>query len=86
MFGGRKSVVDIVIHPHVKLHKNHTALSFHIFHEVIEYNMVSEMIQDSLWKKSYILLDYIYFRTRLNQFEMFVSSLIHERTLKTVLL
>ena len=30
-------------------------------------------IQDSLKKKSYVWLDYIEFRTRLNQFEMFVE-------------
>ena len=36
--------------------------------------------------KSSILIDQIELRTQFNQFEMFVSSLIHERTLKTVLL
>ena len=42
-------------------------------------------MQDSLWKKSSILLYYIGLRTRLNNFEMFLSSLIPEKTLKTVL-
>ena len=45
----------------------------------------SDRIQDSLWNQIYISLDQIQLRTRLNQFEMFLSSLIHERTLKTVL-
>ena len=44
-----------------------------------------DRIQDSLLNKSNVILDYIELRNRLNQFEMFVSSLIHERTLKTVL-
>ena len=44
------------------------------------------MIQDSMWNKISIRLEYIELRIRLNQFEMFVSSLIHEITLKTVLL
>ena len=36
--------------------------------------------------RSYILLDYIEFRTQLDLFEIFVSILIHDITLKTVLL
>ena len=44
------------------------------------------MIQDSLWNKSSILLDYIEFRTELNQCKIFVLSLIHEKILKPVLL
>ena len=45
----------------------------------------NDRIHDSLWNKSSILIYYIELSTWLNQFEMFVSSLIHERTLKTVL-
>ena len=47
---------------------------------------VPNRIHDILWNKSSILLDYIKLSTQLNQFQNFVSSLIHERTLKTVLL
>ena len=39
-------------------------------------------MQYILWNKIFIWLDKIDLRDQLNQFEMFVSSLIHERTLK----
>ena len=42
-------------------------------------------IKESLWNKSSILINYIDMRTPLNQFEMVISSFIHERTLKNVL-
>ena len=43
-------------------------------------------VQDIIWRNSCTQIDNIEFRIQLNQFEMFVSSLIHERTPKTVLL
>ena len=36
--------------------------------------------------KSYIWLEYIELRIRLDQFEMFVSSLIHEKNIENFLL
>ena len=42
-------------------------------------------IQDSLRKKSYIRIYLVQLRNQLNQFEMFLSGLIHGITLKTVL-
>ena len=45
-----------------------------------------DRIQNSLRNNSSIQIDYIpFFFFKLNQFEIFVSSLIHERSLKTVL-
>jgi hypothetical protein len=35
MFGDNKSVVDSLMTPHAKLHKRHTALSFHRVREAI---------------------------------------------------
>ena len=42
----------------------------------------SDRIQDSLWNNIYMWIDYIYLRIRISHFEMFASSLIHERILK----
>ena len=41
MFGDNKYGVDSSIHPHAKLHKQHTALSFYWLQEDISYNMVA---------------------------------------------
>ena len=41
MFGDNKYVVNSAIHPHAKLHKRNTAISFHRFREAIAYKMVS---------------------------------------------
>ena len=35
MFGDNKSVVNSLLIPHAKLHKRHTALSFHCVHEAV---------------------------------------------------
>ena len=40
---------------------------------------ISEGIQNSLWNKSSIGLDYIELRIQLNQFEIFLLSFIHEK-------
>ena len=40
MFGDNKSVVDSSTIPHSKLHKRHTALSFHRVREAIASNML----------------------------------------------
>ena len=37
-----------------------------------------DRIQDSIRNNSSVWIDYIELRTQLNQFEMFVSNLIHE--------
>ena len=47
--------------------------------------MDTDRIQYSIWNKSSVCLDYIDLRNQLNQFEIFVSHSIHEKTLKTVL-
>ena len=44
-----------------------------------------DKMQDSIWNKSSIWLEYIELGTQLNYLEMFISSLIREITLKTVL-
>ena len=44
-----------------------------------------DRIKDSLQNKRSISLYYIYLRTQLNQFEMFVLLLIHKITLNTVI-
>ena len=41
-----------------------------------------DRIQESIWNKSSIWIDYIELRTKLNQFETFVSSLIHENNIE----
>ena len=41
MFGDNKSVVDSSSHPHAKLRKRHTMLSFHRVREAIAYGIVS---------------------------------------------
>ena len=40
MFGDNKSVVDSSMTPHAKLHKRHTALSFHRVREAIAARVV----------------------------------------------
>ena len=42
--------------------------------------------KDILWNKGSVWLDYIEFMTQLNQFEMLVSSLIHENNIGKCLL
>ena len=41
MFGDNKSVVDSSMHPHAKLHKRHTMLSFHRVRQAIAHNVLS---------------------------------------------
>ena len=41
MFGDNKSVVDSSMHPHAKLHKCHTLLSFHRVRQAIAHNVFS---------------------------------------------
>ena len=41
MFGDNKSVVDSSMHPHTKLHKRHTMLSFHRVRQAIAHNVLS---------------------------------------------
>ena len=41
MFGDNKYVVNSAIHPHAKLHKRNTAISFHRFREAIASKMVA---------------------------------------------
>ena len=43
--------------------------------------MIIDRVQASLMNKSSVWLDYIDLRTRLNQFEIFVSSLMHEKNI-----
>ena len=40
MFGDNKSVVDSISSPHVKLHKRHTASSYHRVREAIASKMI----------------------------------------------
>ena len=40
MFGDNKSVIDSSSHPHAKLHKRHTMLSFHRVREAIAYGYI----------------------------------------------
>ena len=47
-------------------------------------NCLSDRTQDGLWNKSSIWLDYIDYMTQLNQFQIFVSGLIHIRILRTL--
>ena len=49
------------------------------------FQFTIERIQDSLRNKGSIWLDYIELSTQLDLFEMFVSILINERILKTLL-
>ena len=44
-----------------------------------------DRIQDSIWNKSDVWLDWIELITRLNKFEMFVSSFIHEKNIENCL-
>ena len=41
MFGDNKSVVDSSMHPHAKLHKHHTMLSFHHVHQAIAHKVLN---------------------------------------------
>ena len=41
MFGDNQSIVDSSTHPHSKLHKRHTALSFHCVREAIAAKIVA---------------------------------------------
>ena len=61
-------------------------LGDHVIFFVTVFINNSDKIQDILCNKSSILLDWIDLKIRPNEFKMFVSSLIHLRTLKTVLL
>ena len=45
----------------------------------------TDRMQDSIRNKSSVWLDYIEVRNRLNKFEMFVSSLIHEKNIENCL-
>ena len=40
MFGDNESVVNSSVKPEAKLHKRHTALSFHRVHEAISANII----------------------------------------------
>jgi hypothetical protein len=41
MFSDNKSVVDISMHPHGKLHKHHTMLSFHQVRQAIAHKILN---------------------------------------------
>ena len=46
---------------------------------------MGDIIQDSMWNKSYVSLDYIELRTRLNQFGIFVSKFDTEKNIENYL-
>ena len=50
----------------------------------ITFYLIYDMIHDRLRNNSSVRLDYIWLRNRPNQFENFISSLIHKRTFKNV--
>ena len=39
--------------------------------DCITYTNITDRIRDSIWNKSYLQLDYIELRTKLNKFEIF---------------
>ena len=55
MFGDNKSVLDSSLHPHAKLHKHHTMLSFHRVREAIAHGIINFFHIDGKYNSADIL-------------------------------